>query len=132
MNNIKILRIEKSLSQEELGKIVHVSQTAVSQWEKEKKSPDRKTAAELADFFGVSLDYLLGRTNDRNNSYFASNINGSNIVQGNGSVTVNDGDVSSKEEAELIRIYQSLDVRGRAKLLNAAFSIEDEYKKAEG
>ncbi len=128
MNNIKILRVEKNLSQEELGKAVHVTQTMISQWEKGKKEPGREVAAALADFFGVSLDYLLGRTADRNNSYFASNINSSNFVQGSGSVSVGEMNTTTKEECELLRIYRELDVRGRAKLLNAAFAIEDENK----
>ena len=83
-------------------------------------------AESLADFFGVTLDYLLGRTADRNNSYFASNISGSNFVQGSGSVSIGDIETTTKEEAELLRIYRALDVRRRAKLLNAAFSLEDD------
>ena len=126
MNNIKILRTEKNLSQEELAKHIHVTQTMISQWEKGKKQPGREVAESLADFFGVTLDYLLGRTADRNNSYFASNISGSNFVQGSGSVSIGDIETTTKEEAELLRIYRALDVRRRAKLLNAAFSLEDD------
>lgn len=126
MNNIKILRTEKNLSQEELAKQIHVTQTMISQWEKGKKQPGREVAESLADFFGVTLDYLLGRTADRNNSYFASNISGSNFVQGSGSVSIGDIETTTKEEAELLRIYRALDVRRRAKLLNAAFSLEDD------
>ncbi|MCM1168045.1 MAG: helix-turn-helix domain-containing protein [Ruminococcus sp.] len=126
MNNIKLLRVEKGLSQEQLAKEAHVTQTAVSQWEVGRTAPDKDIANLLADFFGVSLDYLLGRTSDRNNSYIANNISGSNIVQGNGSVLV--GENFSKEETELLRIYRALDVRGRAKLLNSAFALEDESK----
>ena len=131
MNNIKILRVEKNMSQEELGNIVHVTQTAVSQWEKGRKSPDKETAIALADFFGVSLDFLLGRTTERTNSYYASNINDSNFVQGSGTVTIGDCNETSKEESELLRIYRELDVRSRAKLMNAAFALEDESKKVE-
>lgn len=129
MNNIKILRVEKNLSQDELAKQIHVTQTMISQWEKGKKQPGREVAESLADFFGVTLDYLLGRTTERNNSYFASNISGSNFVQGSGSVSVGDIDTTTKEEAELLRIYRELDVRNRAKLLNFAFEIEDEKKE---
>ena len=126
MSNIKLLRVEKGLSQEQLAKEAHVTQTAVSQWELGRTAPDKDVANTLADFFGVSLDFLLGRTNDRNNSYIAQNISGSNVVQGSGSVTI--GEKISKEESELLRIYRVLDVRGRAKLLNAAFALEDESK----
>lgn len=129
MNNIKLLRVKNGLKQEELGNIVHVTQTAVSQWEKGRKSPDKETAIALADFFGVSLDFLLGRTTEWTSFYYAGNINDSNFVQGSGSITVGENSTSSScEEAELLRIYRELDVRSRAKLLNAAFALEDEYK----
>lgn len=127
-NNIKILRIEKGLLQKELAEKVHVTQTAVSQWENGSKRPEEETANALADFFGVSVEYLLGEM-DENHLYYANNIQDSNFVQGNGSITVGESDTTSKEEAELLRIYRVLDVRGRAKLLNAAFALEDENKE---
>ncbi len=125
MNNIKILRTEKNLSQEELAKQIHVTQTMISQLEKGKKQPSREVAESLADFFEVTLDYLLGRTAERNNSYFANNISGSNLVQGNGSVSISDIETTTKEEAELLRIFRALDVRDRARLLETAFALED-------
>lgn len=125
MNNIKILRTEKNLSQEELAKQIHVTQTMISQLEKGKKQPSREVAESLADFFEVTLDYLLGRTAERNNSYFANNISGSNLVKGSGSVSISDIETTTKEEAELLRIFRALDVRERARLLNTAFALED-------
>ena len=125
MNNIKILRTEKNLSQEELAKQIHVTQTMISQLEKGKKQPSREVAESLADFFEVTLDYLLGRTAERNNSYFANNISGSNLVQGNGSVSISGIETTTKEEAELLRIFRALDVRERARLLETAFALED-------
>lgn len=124
MNNIKLLRVKNGLKQEELGKAVNVTQTAVSQWEKGRKSPDKETAIALADFFGVSLDFLLGRTTERTNSYYANNINESNFVQGSGSVMV--GEILSDDESELIHIFRDIGSRGRLKLLGLAFELEDE------
>ena len=126
MNNIKILRTEKNLSQEELAKQIHVTQTMISQLEKGKKQPSREVAESLADFFEVTLDYLLGRTAERNNSYFANNISGSNLVQGNGSVSISDIETTTKEEAELLRIFRALDVRERARLLETALEDKKE------
>lgn len=129
MNNIKKLRQEKGLTQKQLAKEVHITQTAVSQWELGKTAPDKQIANKLADFFGVTLDFILGRTTERTSSYYASNINDSNFVQGNGTITVGENSTSSCEEAELLRIYRALDVRNRAKLLNTAFALEDEVKE---
>ena len=128
MNHIKILRVEKNLSQEDLAKQMNVTQTAVSQWEKGKTNPDMKTADKLADFFAVSVDYLLGRTDERANSYYASNINDSNLIQGNGTVLIGSVKIS-KDEAEILRVYRILDIRGRAKLINTVIELEDEANK---
>ncbi|MBO4323359.1 MAG: helix-turn-helix transcriptional regulator [Clostridia bacterium] len=58
---IKELRLEKELSQAELGKRIGVSQKAVDYWERGINEPKASYIAALADFFDVSADYLLGR-----------------------------------------------------------------------
>ena len=125
MNNIKLLRTKMGMSQEQLSKQVLVTQTAVSQWEKGRTFPDVQTQKKLATLFNVTIDYLLGET-DEPGLYYANNIQGSNFVQGNGTVTVGDFNETSKEEAELLRIYRELDVRRRLKLLTVAVELEDE------
>ncbi len=60
--NIKMLRIDKGISQEELGKIIGVSQQCVSKWEAGKADPTLTSLWKLADLFGVSIDILCGRT----------------------------------------------------------------------
>ncbi len=126
MNNIKILRVEKGLTQDQLAKEINLTQTAVSQWEIGRNTPDSHVAKKLAEYFGVSLDYLLGRTKYRNSSYYENNFNDSNSIQGSSSVTINGNTEISKEETEILRIYNELDVRSRTKLLNYAFELEDE------
>lgn len=59
--NLRKFRIEKGLSQAQLAKILNVAQNTVSNWEKGIREPDLKTTQVLADFFDVSVDYLLGR-----------------------------------------------------------------------
>lgn len=60
MNIIKRLRIRKGLTQAELAEICSVHQTAVSQWENGRTLPDKQTLIKLSDFFGVSVDMLMG------------------------------------------------------------------------
>ena len=60
-NIIKELRLEKSLSQQSLGKLIGVSQKAIDYWERGVNEPKASYIIKLADFFGVSADYLLGR-----------------------------------------------------------------------
>lgn len=59
--NIIRLRKQKNITQEELGNVLGVSTAAVSKWETEKSIPDIYLLSELADFFHVSTDELLGR-----------------------------------------------------------------------
>lgn len=66
MNRIKQLRDEKEMSQEELGKIIGVSGQAMGMYENEKRGLDTKTASILADFFNVTIDYLMCKSDIRN------------------------------------------------------------------
>lgn len=59
---IKKLRTEKKLSQQKLADQMKVSRSTVAMWETNQSTPDAETYKRLADFFGVSVDYLLGRT----------------------------------------------------------------------
>lgn len=67
MSRIKELRKAAGLSQTQLAKIVNVDQTAVSKWELGKSFPDMGIAIELADYFHVSVDSLLGRPDESQN-----------------------------------------------------------------
>lgn len=64
MNRIKSLRQKRGLSQQELAKLLFVNQTAVSQWERGSTNPSTDTAIALANFFDVSVDFLLGRAEE--------------------------------------------------------------------
>jgi transcriptional regulator with XRE-family HTH domain len=63
---VKLLREEKQLSQIELAKLLHIANTTLSMYETGKREPDFETLQLLADFFNVTTDYLLGRTDYRN------------------------------------------------------------------
>lgn len=65
MNRIKYLRAEKGISQNELAKALGLTQQAISAYENGLREPDLETLQKIADFFDVSLDYLLGRTDIR-------------------------------------------------------------------
>lgn len=62
MNNIKVLRMGKGLSCNELGDVIGVRGGTVSAWENGYRNPELGKAVRMADFFEVTLDYLLGRS----------------------------------------------------------------------
>lgn len=59
---IKELRKMKKLTQKQLAKKINVDCSAVTKWETGKANPDFEKQQLLADFFDVSVDYLLNRT----------------------------------------------------------------------
>lgn len=58
------LRQAKEITQEELAKLIPVDQSMISYYEKNKKKPSTEVLEKIADIFGVSVDYLLGRAED--------------------------------------------------------------------
>ncbi|WP_199427066.1 helix-turn-helix domain-containing protein [Thermaerobacillus caldiproteolyticus] len=65
-DRLKKLRLEKKLTQEELGKRINVTKVSISGYENGNRTPDTETLQKLADFFNVTTDYLLGRTDNPN------------------------------------------------------------------
>lgn len=61
---VKQLREERGLSQKALSTIMGVGQSTVAGWESTNKMPAYRVILKLADYFNVSLDYLLGRSDD--------------------------------------------------------------------
>ena len=57
---LKELREKKGISQAELANILDVAQQTVASWEKEKSSPNYEILQNIADYFHVSTDFLLG------------------------------------------------------------------------
>lgn len=62
---LKRLRMEKGITQKELADRLHISRSTIAGYESLGKEPDGEKLCALADFFGVSVDYLLGSTDSR-------------------------------------------------------------------
>lgn len=58
------LRIKKGITTVQLSREIGVSKQAISQFEKAANYPHVNTLTALADYFDVSLDYLVGRSDD--------------------------------------------------------------------
>ena len=63
-SRLKELRKEKGLSQKALAEAVGMSDTGIQNYELETRTPSATVVIKLADYFDVSTDYLLGRTDD--------------------------------------------------------------------
>lgn len=61
---LRALRNEKNIGQDRLARELGLSNASISYWETGKQEPCASAIFKLANFFGVSADYLLGLTND--------------------------------------------------------------------
>lgn len=63
---LKQLREESGLQQKDIAKILGVTESAIGHYERGARNLDPESIKKLADFFGVSSDYLLCRTDIKN------------------------------------------------------------------
>lgn len=66
---LKDLRKKRALTQIQLAKALHVATGTIGNWEVDARDPDFPMLLKIADFFNVSVDYLLGREDYFGNYY---------------------------------------------------------------
>lgn len=116
--------------QSDLAKAVGVRANTVSDWKTKGANPSAEHISRIADFLGVSCEYLLTGENKVVGNH-ASNVSNSAVVLGNNAKTliVKNGHTEQRElsdqEVELLRIFNALDVRKQTSLLSYAYSLEE-------
>lgn len=65
-DRLKELRTEKGILQRELADYLKVSRVTITQYETGNRSPDDEIKKKIAEYFNVSLDYLMGASDVRN------------------------------------------------------------------
>lgn len=63
-DRLKELRKERNLTQEDIGNLCDVAKNTVSNWENNANQPSFEIVKKLAQYFGVTIDYLLNFTQD--------------------------------------------------------------------
>ena len=61
---LKLLRQQKGISQLKLAMDLTMNQNSISRYENGERQADYTTLIKFADYFNVSIDYLLGRTDN--------------------------------------------------------------------
>lgn len=74
MNRIKFLREEFNFTQEELARKLNLSKGIISLYENEIRKPSYEILIKLSEIFDCSIDYLLGKTDKRNNDIDLSDV----------------------------------------------------------
>ncbi len=62
----KQLRLEKGLSQDKIAEELDVSQPLIAKWESHQSTPAPEMLDYIADYFNISVDYLIGRSKYKN------------------------------------------------------------------
>lgn len=132
-NRIMGLATAKNLSKNKLLDNIGLGKSLFDNMKKG-KIPSIDRISLIADYLGCSVDYLLGRTDEPSlsSNVIGGDVTGGTVVQGanRSSVVVHNGGerTLTDEETELLRLFNALGVKRRIKLLNLAFSLEEEIK----
>ncbi|AMP60861.1 helix-turn-helix transcriptional regulator [Enterococcus faecium] len=68
-NRLTELRKQRNLTQNDMAKLLGVARTTYSSYEQGRRTPDVEIQNKIADYFGVTLDYLHGRNQKNDSSY---------------------------------------------------------------
>lgn len=61
-NRLKALRVDNDLTQKELAEILHINRSTLSNYENIGREPSYTLLVKISNYFGVSTDYLLNKT----------------------------------------------------------------------
>ena len=62
--NLRLERVKYNISQKKLGEMMDLTQQAIAKWEKGLAEPDSKNLILLSNLYNVSIDYLMGKTQE--------------------------------------------------------------------
>lgn len=110
ITNLKLLRTEMGISQQQLADKIMVSQQSVNKYENHGVEPDINTLIRIADYFNVSIDFLVGRVDIRE------------------SVTKLSSSDLSNNEVDLIKAFQGLTPAQQMHLTTFLVSLQSPKK----
>ena len=106
MNKLKLLRKERGLTLQEMADILNVSRGSYNYYELGKTEPSINILFQLSDFFGVSIDYLLGHSES---SPTVRNVAPEPLAE---------------EEKELLNLYKNASLTGKKIILGNARTVK--------
>ena len=112
-NNLRNVREQLEINQNQVCKVIGISNTVVCKWENGSEIIPLKHLNSLANYYNVSMDYLLGLSNNKNN--FDRKINELNKIE-------------VGKRIKLFREKKKLSLRDLAKILNTTSSTISAYE----
>lgn len=129
-NRIFALLKEQHKTQTDMANVIGVRQATISAWKAQNTNPSAELIAPIAEYFGVSCDYLCTGADYKpvsqnvNQGIFGNGNNGNVVAIGDGNATT-----VSEFECELLRVYNSIDPRRKNALLAYAYQLENQDGK---
>ncbi|MFZ4897298.1 helix-turn-helix domain-containing protein [Enterococcus durans] len=100
---LKQLRNSRGWTQSQFGEKINVTKASISGYENGTRSPDKETLVKIAEIFNVSVDYLLGRTDNPNPS--TSDISDADLDDILDGVMSWNGEPLTEKDKEAVRIF---------------------------
>jgi transcriptional regulator with XRE-family HTH domain len=123
-NLVKALCIQHNTNITRLAKELGISSSVPTAW-KNGAQPRIDTVKKIADYFGVTAEYLLSSEGATTNIRAEDSV----VVNANsGNVAINSNQLSEMEQ-EVLRIFRTLDMRDKNRVMSYLYNIEDELKK---
>lgn len=111
---LKSLREDADLSQKELAKLLGVSPSTIGMYEAGKRTPDSEMLTRICDFFNITVDYLIGRSNIKNPQCSTSKKTEQSHL--------------TDDEKNILNLYKKLNDKDKAKVEGIMENKIDEYK----
>ena len=122
-NRLKELRRSLGITQKELASSLGIARPTLSGWETARFQIDYDNLVKLADFFGTSIDYILGRNvNEQTTIPDSSPKEELNNIK----------PAVRSDEEKLLGVYNSLDQESKTQLMSVAYLIMSQSLKAQG
>ena len=121
MKRLKELRENKHLTQAQLSKFLNISASTIGMYEQGRRFPDEILLKNIAQFFNVSLDYLLGLSD------ISCTVENFIVQQEKSNKTVNTE--CTPDEQELLKLYRELPYEGQVTVKTIAKTHHDLYVK---
>lgn len=121
---------DRRCTQKSLADFIGVNERNVATWKMRGTDPPARHICRIAEFFGVSVEWLLTGEDHPRTSFVNNGSVSGNLGPHHGTLIVRNGGERelSDECAELLHIYEGLDVRRRVSLLKCAIDLADSEK----
>ena len=123
LDRIVILLEQEGKTQKELCDFIGINGNVFTAWKSGKNKSYERHLPAIADFFNVSIDYLLGKTEIRTTEIKTINDNHGVIGDTHAPVTINNGMVLGEIEREILNVCAKLGIKEKNALLSKAYEL---------